>query len=102
MTFRSFKIRVMHATMYFSYIINDLPNVCFYDVFMSFKNNAGIPIGAAGINICGIGYPPNTTLKTIMPNNLFVISNGANDVNYITVVSTNVADCRVIISDLLG
>ena len=37
-TFRSFKIRVMLGTMYFSYIINDLPNVCFYEVFMSYKN----------------------------------------------------------------
>ena len=36
-TFRNFKIRVMYATMYFSYIINDLPNVCYYEVFMSYK-----------------------------------------------------------------
>jgi len=101
-TFRSFKIRVMYGTMYFSYIINDLPNVCYYEVFMSYKNTASPPNGAAGLNACAIGYPPNTTLQTIMPNNLFIIKNGAGDINYITVVSTNVADCRVIIEDLIG
>ena len=101
-TFRSFKIRVMYGTMYFSYIINDLPNVCYYEVFMSYKNTASPPNGAAGLNACAIGYPPNTTLQTIMPNNLFIIKNGAGDINYITVVSTNAADCRVIIEDLIG
>jgi len=101
-TFRSFKIRVMYGTMYFSYIINDLPNVCYYEVFMSYKNTASPPNGVAGLNACAIGYPPNTTLQTIMPNNLFIIKNGAGDINYITVVSTNVADCRVIIEDLIG
>jgi hypothetical protein len=101
-TFRSFKIRLMYGTMYFSYIINDLPNVCYYEVFMSYKNTASPPNGAAGLNACAIGYPPNTTLQTIMPNNLFIIKNGAGDINYITVVSTNAADCRVIIEDLIG
>ena len=100
-TFRSFKIRVMLGTMFFSYIINDLPNVCFYEVFMSYKNTPAPP-GVAGLNACAIGYPPNTTLQTIMPNNLFVIKNGAGDINYITVVSTNPADVRVIIEDMIG
>ena len=101
-TFRTFKIRVMYGTMFFSYIINDLPNVCYYEVFMSYKNNAAPPNGAAGLNVCAIGYPPNPTLQTIMPNNLFIIKNGANSIDYITVVSTTVADCRVIIEDLIG
>jgi hypothetical protein len=100
-TFRSFKIRIMLGTMFFSYIINDLPNVCYYDVFMSYKNTAAPP-GVAGLNACAIGYPHNPTLQTIMPNNLFVMKNGAGDINYITCVSTNPLDCRVIISDLLG
>lgn len=101
-TFRTFKIRVFLGTLYFSYIINELPNVCYYDVFMSYKNNASPPNGVAGLNACAIGYPHNPLLQTIMPNNLFVIKNGAGDINYITCVSTNPLDCRVIISDLLG
>ena len=100
-TFRSFKIRVMLATMYFSYIINDLPNVCYYEVFMSYKNTAAPP-GVAGLNACAIGFPHNPTLQTIMPNNLFVIKNGAGSIDYITVVSTTQADVRCIIEDLLG
>ena len=101
-TFRTFKIRVSLGTMYFSYIINNLPNVCYYDVFMSYKQNAAPPNGVAGLNCCGIGYPHNPTLQTIMPNNLFVIKNGAGSIDYITCVSTTPLDCRVIISDLLG
>jgi hypothetical protein len=101
-TFRSFKIRVMLATMYFSYIINDLPNVCFYEVFMSYKNTAAPPNGVAGLNACAIGYPHNPTLQTIMPNNLFVIKNGQGSIDYITVVATTLADVRVIIEDLIG
>jgi hypothetical protein len=88
--------------MFFSYIINDLPNVCYYEVFMSYKNTAAPPNGAAGLNACAIGYPPNKTLQTIMPNNLFVIKNGAGSIDYITVVSTSQADCRVILEDMLG
>jgi hypothetical protein len=101
-TFRSFKIRVMYATMFFSYIIKDLPNVCYYEVFMSYKNTAIPPNFVSGLNACAIGYPPNTTLQTIMPNNLFVIKNGAGSIDYITVISTSAADCRVIIEDMLG
>ena len=101
-TFRSFKIRLMYATMYFSYIINDLPNVCYYEVFMSYKNTASPPNGVAGLNACAIGFPPNPTLQTVMPNNLFVVKNGQGDINYITCVSSSPADCRVIVEDLLG
>jgi hypothetical protein len=101
-TFRSFKIRVMLGTMYFSYIINDLPNVCFYEVFMSYKNTAAPPNGVAGLNACAIGYPHNPTLQTIMPNNLFVVKNGAGSIDYITVVATSPADVRCIIEDIIG
>ena len=101
-TFRSFKIRLMYATMYFSYIINDLPNVCYYEVFMSYKNTASPPNGVAGLNACSIGFPPNPTLQAVMPNNLFVVKNGQGDINYITAVSSSPADCRVIVEDLIG
>jgi hypothetical protein len=101
-TFRSFKIRIFYATMFFSYIINDLPNVCYYEVFYSYKNTAAPPNGAAGLNACAIGYPPNTKLQSIMSNNLFVIKNGAGSIDYITVVSTNPADIRCIIEDMIG
>ncbi len=92
----------MLGSMYFSTIVNDLPDVCYYEVFISYKANAAPNGGPAGLNACAIGFPPNTTLQTIMPNNLFVVKNGAGSVDYITVVSRSVADCRVIIEDLIG
>ncbi len=101
-TYRSFKIRVMLGPMYFSTIVNDLPDVCYCEVFMSYKANSAPPLGNAGLNACAIGYPPNTTLQTLMPNNLFVVKNGAGSIDYITVMSRSVADCRVIIEDLIG
>ncbi len=69
---------------------------------MSYKNNAAPPLGNAGLNACAIWFPPNTTLQTIMPNNLFVVKNGAGSIDYITVISRSVADCRVIIEHLIG
>ena len=69
---------------------------------MSYKNTAIPPNFVAGLNACAIGYPPNTTLQTIMPNNLFVVKNGMGSIDYITVISTNAADCRVIIEDMIG
>ncbi len=69
---------------------------------MSYKANSAPPLGNAGLNACAIGYPPNTTLQTIMPNNLFVVKNGTGSIDYITVMSRSVADCRVIIEDLIG
>jgi hypothetical protein len=101
-TFRTFKTRIMLAPMYFSTIINDLPDVCYYEVFMSYKNNPSPNGGVAGLNTCAIGFPQNTNLQAILPNNLFVIRNGAGSVDYITVMSRSVADVRCIIEDLLA
>jgi hypothetical protein len=67
-----------------------------------YKNTAAPPNGVAGLNACAIGYPHNPTLQTIMPNNLFVIKNGAGSIDYITVVATTPADVRVILEDLIG
>jgi hypothetical protein len=69
---------------------------------MSYKNTAAPPNGVAGLNACAIGFPPNPTLQAVMPNNLFVIKNGAGSVDYITVVSSSPADCRCIVEDLIG
>jgi len=37
-----------------------------------------------------------------MPNNLFLMKNGNNNFNYITVVTTSQADVRVFIEDMLN
>lgn len=99
--YRIFKIKVMLAPLYFSTITNGLPDVCYYDVFLSFKANSA-PGGTAGLNASAIGFPENTTLTKILPNNIFVIKNGTNSIDYITVISRSAADCRVIIEDLLS
>ena len=69
---------------------------------MSNKANSASPFGDAGINICAIGFPENYKLDKIMPNNLFLMKNNTLNFDYISIVSTNIADVRFIIEDLLG
>ena len=99
--YRLFKVKIMLAPLYFSTITNGLPDVCYYDIFMSFKASAA-PGGVAGLNCAAIGFPTNTTLTNILPNNLFLIRNGQNSIDYITVISRSPADCRCILEDLLS
>ncbi len=79
----------------------ELPDVIYADVFMSYKANSS-PLGPQGFNVCSIGNISNPSLTSVPPNNLFFMRNGANSIDYITVVSKSVADLRVIIEDLLG
>jgi len=100
--YRIFKIRAFYATSYFSTLVNGLADVVFADIFMSFKANSSGGLGSAGLNICSIGNIPNPNLTSVPSNNLFFMRNGADSIDYITVVSKSAADVRVVIEDLLG
>jgi hypothetical protein len=58
--------------------------------------------GVAGLNICYIGNNYNPNLTLIPVNNLFLMRNGADSIDYITIVSWRIADVHVIISDMIG
>ena len=87
---------------YFKKLTNGLPNICEYEIYMSNKANAGGSGTIAGINIYAIGTPTNPYLDNIMKNDLFILRNTNNDFNYLTIVSTAIADVRVFITDLLN
>ena len=99
--YRIFKIRAFYASSYFGTLVGGLPDVIYADIFMSFKAAASA-LGQAGLNVCSIGNISNPSLTAVPPNNLFFMRNGANSIDHITVVSKSVADCRIIIEDLLG
>ena len=88
--------------MYFSTLVNGLPNVVYSDIFMSMKANPTANLGVAGLNICSVGNINNPRLETVPSNNLFFMRNGANSIDYITVVSTNIADVRCFIEDMIS
>jgi hypothetical protein len=100
--YRIFRIRAFFGSCYFSKITNGLPDILHYEIYMSSKAAAGGSGTTAGINIFAIGYPNNSSLNVIPPNNLFIISNPSNNFNYITLVSTSPADVRVVIEDLIS
>ena len=100
--YRIFRIRAFFGSCYFSKITNGLPDILHYEIYMSSKAAAGGSGTTAGINIFAIGYPNNSSLNVIPPNNLFIISNPSNNFNYITLVSTSQADVRCVIEDLLS
>ena len=101
-SYRIFKLRACYGSMYFSTLVNGLPNVLYSDIFMSMKANPTANLGAAGLNICSIGNINNPRLDTVPPNNLFFMRNGANSIDYITIVSTNPADVRCFIEDMIS
>ena len=101
-SYRIFKLRCCFGNMYFSTLINNIPDVLYSDIFMSMKANSTPGLGAAGLNICSIGNINNPRLDTVPPNNLFFMRNGANSIDYITVVSTNPADVRCFIEDMIS
>ena len=101
--YRIFRIRAFLGSCYFSTIVNGLPNILHYEIYMSYKANAASGgQGAAGVNIFAVGVPNNPSLNIIPPNNIFILTNPFNDFNYITLVSTSPADIRVIIEDLIS
>ena len=101
-SYRIFKLRACYGSMYFSTLVNGLPNVVYSDIFMSMKANPTANLGVAGLNICSIGSINNPRLDIVPSNNLFFMRNGANSIDYITVVSTNVADVRCFIEDMIS
>ena len=101
-SYRIFKLRCCFGNMYFSTLVNGLPDVLYSDIFMSMKANPTLGLGAAGLNICSIGNINNPRLDTVPPNNLFFMRNGANSIDYITVVSTSQADVRCFIEDMIS
>jgi hypothetical protein len=101
-SYRIFKLRACYGSMYFSTLVNGLPNVVYSDIFMSMKANPTANLGIAGLNICSIGNINNPRLDIVPSNNLFFMRNGANSIDYITVVSTNIADVRCFIEDMIS
>ena len=101
-SYRIFKLRACYGSMYFSTLVNNLPNVVYSDIFMSMKQNSTGGLGVAGLNICSIGSINNPRLDIVPSNNLFFMRNGANSIDYITIVSTNVADVRCFIEDMIS
>ena len=79
--------------MYFSYLAGNMPDVVSYNIWMSLKTYPsgliGFPDGKgnAGLNCCAVGVPNNYLLDTILPNNIFLMKNGAGSIHYITIVA---------------
>jgi len=82
-------------------MVNGLPDVIDSTIFMCDRANPS-QFGVAGLNICNIGNNNNPNLQSIPINNLFLMRNGANSIDYITIVSRRTADVSVIISDMIG
>ena len=101
--YRVFRIHISYAPCYFEYLKNNLPNCSSYEIFMSYKANAGAGgIGKQYLNICALGYPENYYLDKVMPNDLFIMRSPFSYFDRICVISTKIADVRVIIEDLLN
>jgi hypothetical protein len=100
---RIFKISFWYIPSYFGSYINGEPYVVNYTIYMSNKSNPifGKP-ETAGINIYAVGFPENTKLSNILPNNLMLLKNYNSNFNYLTIVSrTAPADLYCIIEDQL-
>ena len=100
--FRIFKINIFPSACYFGTIINDIPDILSYEIYMSNKTNAGGLNELAGINICAIGYPINYKLDKVMPNNIFIMKDDSTNFNYISILSLKTMQVRCIIVDLLN
>jgi len=100
---RVFKIRLWYVPSYFGSYIYGEPYVISYEVYMSYKNNPifGRP-ETAGLNIYAVGFPDNTKLANVLPNQLMLLRNVSGNLNYLTIVSrTAPCDIYVIIEDML-
>jgi hypothetical protein len=101
--YRSFKFSCWYVPSYFGSYINGEPYVMSYTIYMSNKTNPifGRP-DTAGLNIYAVGFPENTKLNNILPNNIMLLKNYNNNFNYLTLVSrTAPCDIFVIIEDQL-
>ena len=104
-TYRIYKISLFYASMYFDILTNNETNICSYDIYSSYKNN-GIGLGGSGgyqgLNVAAVGVPPNPQLKTILNSDLFILRNGNNSIDYITLMAKAPSLVRVLIHDRIG
>ena len=100
--YRIFKINIFKSSCYFGTIINEVPDIISYEIYMSNKATAGNANENAGINICAVGNPINYKLDKIMPNNIFLMKDNSTDFNTLSILSSSILDVRCIISDLLN
>ena len=100
---RIYKIRFWYVPSYFGSYIYGEPYVSSYEVYMSYKANPVINRPeTAGLNIYSVGFPDNTKLANILPNQLMLLRNVNSSLDYITIVSrTAPCDIYVIIEDML-
>ena len=101
---RVFKIRLWYVPSYFGSYIDGSPYVISYEIYMSYKNNPvlGMP-STAGLNIYSVGFPNNTKLANILPNQLMLLRNVNSSLDYLTIVSrTAPVDIYVIIECMLS
>lgn len=100
--YRIFTIKCFFGSSYFQSLINGIPDIVDYTVYMSYKANSGGSNTKQGLNIMATGIPQCYYLDTITPNRIFLLRNVSNDFNYISVVTTSSADVRVFIECLLS
>ena len=100
--YRIFKINCFFATNYYQKLTSGIPDIIDYTIYMSNKANAAGNGTIAGLNIMATGIPQSYFLDTIPPNNLFLMRNVSNNFDYISIVTTGLADIRVIITCMLS
>ena len=101
-TYRVFNIKCFFGSCYYQRLINGIPDIVDYTIYMSYKANSAGGDTKQGLNILATGIPQSYYLDTITPNRIFLLRNAFNDFNYISVVTTSSADVRVFIEDLLS
>jgi len=105
-TYRIFKIKVFFASMYFQKLVNGMPDIVDYTIYMSNKANAGGDGTIAGINIMARGEPANPFLDNLIRNNIFLLRNNTSsssfNFNYLSILTPQTSDLRVFIEDLLN
>ena len=92
-SYRVFNLKCFSTTGIFdTMILNKIPNILQYDIYMSDINNS--------ISVCAIGFPNNYYLNKITTGDIFILK--TNNFNYISILSktiNNTVNC--IISDFL-
>ena len=101
-TYRVFNIKCFFGSCYYQRLINGIPDIVDYTIYMSYKASSAGGDTKQGLNILATGIPQSYYLDTITPNRIFLLRNAFNDFNYISVVTTSSADVRVFIEDLLS
>jgi hypothetical protein len=100
--YRIFNIKCFFGSSYFQRLINGIPDIVDYTIYMSYKASSAGGDTKQGLNILATGIPQSYYLDTITPNRIFLLRNVSNDFNYISVVTTSSADVRIFIEDLLS